>query len=70
MKTKTIKTESTFQEQVNEYAKTNQKLLAKMGLIMTPTLVFPTAKVSLLSRLAIKVLNRAGGKIDFNFTKA
>lgn len=67
---KVINTQTTMQNKISEYVVANKKLLNKLGLIMTPTLVFPTAKVSFMSKIAIKVLNRAGGRMDFNFTKA
>jgi len=56
----------TLQSKVNEYGKANQKLLAKLGLTITPTVTFPNREETpFLSKMAIKVVNKQGGRIDF-----
>ena len=55
-------------EKVKQYFEEYPKFLKRLGLVVQPIINFPKSKnVPLLSRMAIKVIQKQGGILDTRF---
>jgi hypothetical protein len=60
----------TIGERAQKYLKENDNLLRRHGLILKLVVTFPKRrKVPLLSRWALKIINRQGGQLDIEFNE-